>query len=161
MIEKVEEVKETHRKRGEVSRLFTVKPGKQSTQLVQSCTYPGARGERKGEIVRSTIMSSWMLLDSRFPRSGGSGITRHWRGGWGVIHAVHARLARSGVHGSVDASTAAWLSASICQFVFMFEEFTEARLGGQDDAQQLGFRRRGHCCAAPCFDTRLRDRAGR
>lgn len=30
--------------------------------------------------------------------------------------------------GSVDASTVAWLSASICQFVFMFEGFTEALL---------------------------------
>lgn len=30
--------------------------------------------------------------------------------------------------GSVDVSTLAWLSASICQFVFMFEGFAEAVL---------------------------------
>lgn len=57
------------------------------------------------------------MVDSRSPRAGAPGITRHWRG---VILCMRPGSTACTL-GSVDASTLAWLSASICQFVFMFE----------------------------------------
>lgn len=77
------------------------------------CVLEVGRSERKKKKKTSG------MADSRAPRAGGPGITRHWRG-W---YCACALASPACTLGSVDAGTLAWLSASICQFVFMFEGF--------------------------------------
>lgn len=50
--------------------------------------------------------------------------------------------------GSVDVSTVAWLSASICQFVFMFEGFSEALLTATATCNSWSFAAERYCCLA-------------
>lgn len=76
------------------------------------CVLEVGRSERKKKKTSG-------MADSRAPRAGGPGITRHWRG-W---YCACALASPACTLGSVDAGTLAWLSASICQFVFMFEGF--------------------------------------
>lgn len=70
-------------------------------------------------------------------RSGSPGITRDWSGSFSCMRFGFGACTL----GSVDASTLAWLSASICPCVFMFEGSAEPPAAAATTRNSLSFRR--------------------
>lgn len=94
------------------------------------------------------------MVDSRVPRSCSPWITRDSSGWYSCMRFGFSACTL----GSVDASTLAWLSASICPCVFMFEGSAEPSAAATTTRNSLSVRRRRHLDVAAVLTEEFRRR---